>query len=301
MKRYKRLIVPLGLRDLDAGAICWASRISTLAGSESVLFVHALNAPDFPEKAKAKYPWLMNPLDETVQERMHSLVQDHWSGNPDTEIRYEVATGKSDAIAILEAIIRDDSDLVIVGRGAFGGGMAVKLARKSPCSVMSVTTDHADKLERILVPTDFSELSRNALDVATAYAASEGIARIDGVHVFNLGNVHHKVTIPEAEQCAMAEEFATEQSRDFLEESDLRGVEVKTHIVFDHSVALATSRLARELGCDLIITSCRGKNAVSSWLLGSNTESLLEHAPVPVIAAKVKGTGRNLLDSLLHG
>ncbi len=69
----------------------------------------------------------------------------------------------------------------------------------------------------------------------------------------------------------------------------------------DRSVPIAASRLARELDADLIVTSCRGKNAVSSWLLGSNAESLLERAPVPVIAAKVKGTGRNLLDSLLHG
>ncbi len=301
MKRYKRLIVPLGLRDLDVGAICWASRIARLATSDNVHFVHALDTPDFPEETKAKYPWLMNPLDETIQEKMHSLVEDHWSGPPETKISYEVAKGKSDAIAILETIMRDDSDLVILGRGAFGGGMAVKLARKSPCSVMSVPTNHANKLERILVPTDFSEFSRNALDVATVYAASEGLTKIDSVHVFNLGNVHHKVSIPEEEQCAIAEEFAQEQNRDFLKDTDLRGVEVETHIVIDSSVPMAASRLARELGSDLIITSCRGKNAVSSWLLGSNAESLLEHAPVPVIAAKVKGTGRNLLESLLHG
>jgi nucleotide-binding universal stress UspA family protein len=301
MKRYKRLIVPLGLQDLDSGAISWASRISGLAGSEHVLFIHASDTPDFPQKTKEKYPWLAAPLEETIREKMQSLVNEIWEGNPSTEISFEVATAKSDSIAILEAVIRDNSDLIIVGRGAFGGGMAVKLARKSPCSVMSVHTDHAKKLERILVPTDFSELSRNALDVATAFAASEGLTRIDSVHVCNIGAVHGMVTLPEEEQVLLAQDFAEELHRNFLKDTDLRGAEVEPHLVVDRSVPIAASRLARELDVNLIVTRCRGKNAISSWLLGSNAESLLERAPVPVIAAKVKGTGRNLLDSLLHG
>jgi nucleotide-binding universal stress UspA family protein len=301
MTRYKRLIVPLGLRDLDQGAISWASRISGLAASEHVLFIHALDTPDFPSETMEKYPWLLAPLDETIREKMEQLVHESWDGNPDTAISFEVAKGKSDSIAILEAIIRDDSDLVIVGRGAFGGGIAVKLARKSPCSVMSVHTDHAKKLERILVPTDFSEFSRNALDVATAFAKMESVTSIDSFHVFNIGSVHGMVTLPEEEQIRLAEEFAVDLHRDFLKDADLHGVEVMPHLVMDRSVPIAASRLARELGVDLIVTSCRGKNAVSSWLLGSNAESLLEQAPVPVLAAKVKGTGRNLLESLLHG
>ena len=301
MKRYKRLIVPLGLRDLDNGAISWASRIAGLAGSEHVLFIHALDAHDVPEETKAKYPWLDSPSDEVLLGMMKTLVDSIWEGNPETQITFEVEKAKSEAIAILEAVIRDDSDLIIVGRGAFGGGMAVKLARKSPCSVMSVHSDHAKKLERILVPTDFSELSRNALDVATAFAGSEGLTSIDSVHVFNIGSIHHKVMLPEEEQIKLAEEFAEELHQDFLKEADLHGVEVVPHLVYDRSVPIAASRLARELKVDLIVTSCRGKNAISSWLLGSNAESLLEQAPVPVIAAKVKGTGRNLLDSLLHG
>jgi len=301
MKQYKRIIVPLGLMDLDRGAISWASRIAGLAGTEHVLFIHALNAPDFPDETMAKYPWLLAPLDETIRQKMEDLVHANWTQKPATEISFEVAKGKSDTIAILEAVLLDDSDLIIVGRGAFGGGMAVKLARKAPCSVMCVTPHPVGRLERILVPTDFSELSRNALDVATAFAASEGLTRIDSVHVFNIGTVHHKVALPEEEQILLAGEFAEELHRDFLRGSDLRGVTVESHLVIDRSVPIAACRLARELDVDLIVTSCRGKNAVSSWLLGSNAESLLEQAPVPVFAAKVKGTGRNLLESLLHG
>lgn len=301
MNRYKRIIVPLGLRDLDKGAISWAAHIAKLANTENVHFIHALNAPDFPDETKAKYPWLLAPLDETIREKMEAEVHSAWEDIPGTTISYEVAKTKSESIAILEAVIRDDSDLIIVGRGAFGGGMAVKLARKSPCSVMAVPADRAKKLERILVPTDFSDLSRNAMDVAVAFAEAEKLSRIDSLHVFNLGTVHHKVTLPEEQQNALAQEFASELHKDFLKETDLRNIEVEQHLVIDRSVPIASSRIARELGVDLIVTSSRGKNAVSSWLLGSNAESLLEQAPVPVIAAKVKGTGRNLLESLLHG
>lgn len=301
MKRYKRLIVPLGLQDLDSGAISWASRISVLAGSEHVLFIHTSDTSDFPQKPTEKYPWLAAPLEETIREKMQSLVDGIWEGNPSTAISFEVATAKSDSIAILEAVIRDNSDLIIVGRGAFGAGTAVTLARKSPCSVVSVHTDRAKKLERIPVPTNLSELFRNAFDVAAAFAASEGLTRIDSVHVCNIGAVHGMVTLPEEERVLRAQDFAPERHRDFLKEADLRGVKVEPHLVVDRSVPIAASRLARELDVDLIVTSCRGKNAIFSWLLGRNAESLSERPPVPVIAAKVKGTGRNLLDALLSG
>jgi nucleotide-binding universal stress UspA family protein len=166
---------------------------------------------------------------------------------------------------------------------------------------MSVHTDVAKKLERIPVPTNLSELFRNAFDVATAFAASEGLTRIDSVHVCNIGAVHGMVILPEKERVLLAQDFAQERHRDFLKEVDLRGVKVEPHLVVDRSVPIAASRLARDLDVDLIVTSCRGKNAIFSWLLGRNAESLSERPPVPVIAAKVKGTGRNLLDALLSG
>lgn len=63
MKRYIRLLVPLGLRDLDCGAISWASRISRLADSEYVFFIHTLDAPNFPEKMES----LVNEVWEKMQ------------------------------------------------------------------------------------------------------------------------------------------------------------------------------------------------------------------------------------------
>ena len=82
MKQYKRIFVPLALLDLDRGAISWASRIAGLAGTEHVLFIHALNAPDFPDEPMAKYPWLLAPLDETIRQKMEDLVHANWVGNP---------------------------------------------------------------------------------------------------------------------------------------------------------------------------------------------------------------------------
>ncbi len=299
MKRYKKILVPLGLLDHDLGAISWASRIASLANSEEVLFVHSLDIPDVSEETQKRYPWLMAPLDETIIGKMKELVEPHWNGPAAAKVSYEIAKAKGDTIGILQTELKQDSDLIIVGRQAFGAGMGVKLARKASCSVMSVPTDHAKKLERILVPTDFSENSRAALDVAIAIAQSEELTKIDSIHVFNLGSFHHKITLPEEEQIQLATDFAAEMHHDFLKSTDLHGVKVDPHLVCDRSVAMAANKLSRELNVDLIVSSCRGKNAMSSWLLGSNAESLLEHAPVPIIAAKIKGTGKSLLESLL--
>lgn len=157
------------------------------------------------------------------------------------------------------------------------------------------------RYKKILVPTDFSKISRNALDVAVAFSESEGVTKIDSLHVFNLGNVHHKVTLPEEQQMSMAQDFANEMHQDFLEGTDLRGVEVDMKLVCDTSVPVAVTKVTDELQIDLVVTSCRGKNAISAWFLGSNAEALLEHSSAPIIAAKAKGTGRNFLETFLHG
>jgi nucleotide-binding universal stress UspA family protein len=301
MKRFKKLLVPIGLRDLDEGAIRWAARISILAESEEVVFVHAYDVPDVSEETKARYPWLMAPLDEIVGEKMRGLVESCWEGNPGIKMLFEIIPTASDSSAVLGMAVRRDSDLIVVGRGAFESGIAVKLARKAPCSVMAIPSNEAGKLERILVPTDFSDNSRGALDLAVAFAAEGGISTIELVHVFNLGATHRIITLPEAEQLALAKDISGDVSRRFLEETDLRGIEVEMRIVSEKYVPKAVNRMVRELDADLVITSCRGKNAITSWLLGSNAEALLELCPVPIIAAKVKGTGRNLLDLILPG
>lgn len=299
MQRYQRLLVPLGLNDSDRPAIEWAAKISHLAGSEDVLFVHALEMPEIPAKAKEKYPWLMDPLDESVRNRMQDLVAKYWSGRPEATLSYRTLPDVSEIIGVLHATLDHESDLIVVGREAFGHELAIRLARKAPCSVMAVPSDSVVKLETILVPTDFSRPSEVALDVGLAFAEAEGLNVVHSVHVYNLSNYSHRVTLPRSELEAIEAEFAEERQLQFIDRVDTRGLQIHPHLVMGNLVAGGVVGLARELQADLIVAGSRGRNTLAALLLGSNAEELLKSSPVPIVAAKIKGSGQSLLKTLL--
>lgn len=300
MKRFKRLIVPLNLVDADASVIKWAAKVSHLARTSEVNFVHAVEVPDIPQHVKEKYPWLLEPLDEAVFQRMRSLVNLYWDGHPKTELNYRVTQDVSVVLAILRVVVSQESDLVILSRYGQGIDLAIRLARKAPCSIMSIPVDHPVKLDRILVPTDFSAYSAAALDVGLAFAEASGHNELDSVHVFDLGLYSHKVMLPEEELKEMAEQFAEEKHRRYLASQDHRGLSMRPHQVLHNLVYGGVGECARACGSDLIVTGCRGRNTVAALLLGSNAEAMLRYASVPVIAAKAKGSGQKLLEALLQ-
>ena len=300
MQRFKKLKVPLSLREGDTDVIHWAGIVSRLAGSEEVEFMHMVEAPEIPQSAKEKYPWLLEPLDGMVQKQMEALIQEAWNGDQGTKVKCTVEQHGNVVMSLLSSILRQGTDLVVVGRGDFGGDLAVRLARKAPCSVMSVPPGTATKLERISVPTDFSEYSEKALDVGLAFGEAAGLKSIDSLHVYNTGKFSHRVTLPESELKSMALQFSEEKHAQYLKALDLRGLTVNPCNVFHPVISNGILRAVRDLGSDLVVTGCRGRDTVTSWLLGGNAEYLLKNAPIPVVAAKPKGTGQKLLEALLN-
>lgn len=300
MNRYKRIIVPLSLKSGDLEVMAWAGKVTQLAETHEVEFFHVVEVPEIPESAKEKYPWLTGPLDGMVRDQMEKLVRENWNGNEGTSIVYTVQKGGNAVMSILEHILEQGSDLVIVGRESYDGDTAVRLARKAPCSVMSIPAGSQVKLEKIGVPTDFSGYSEHAMDVALAFAEAEGLKEVVSLHIYNLGRFSHRVALPENELKDMADEFAEEQQNVFLGNIDLRGIAVEQKNSFHQVISTGILRDSREGNWDLLVTGCRGRDTMTSWLLGGNAESLLRDAPIPVVAAKPKGTGQKLLEALLH-
>ncbi len=300
MKRYKKLLVPLSLQAGDSIAIKWAAKISHLAESQEVLFCHNLELPELPETALEKYPWLKAPLDSQVSDQMEKLVDAHWNGREEAHLDYLVTSKSSAVFSILEAVLDQETDLVVVSQQSFGRDLPIRLARKAPCSVMALPDQEEIALNHIMVPTDFSTYSEAALDVGLAFAEAEGLAQLDSVHIFNLGNFSHRVTLPEKDLIQMEEDFVEGKHQKYLEQQNLRGLDVRPFEIFHNLIGAGIFMHAREKEADLIVAGCRGRNTVTSLLLGSNAEELLRQARVPVIAAKQKGTGQGLLEAMLN-
>lgn len=139
-------------------------------------------------------------------------------------------------------------------------------------------------LEHILVPTDFSELSRRAVPIARALANMTGAA-VHLLHVVQL--VEIALEVPEAgilrrkvpADCAELERRLAELGD---AEFGRAGVPFVTAIR-NGDPARAIAKYAREIGADRIIIGTHGDGVLRQLFRGSVSKTVLEHAPCPVV------------------
>lgn len=140
------------------------------------------------------------------------------------------------------------------------------------------------KLERILLPIDFSELTVRAADIACSLAQATG-ATVHLIHVCQpvevaleapeIGVLLRKMPPDEVVLKKMLDEFAKKHLGDF-------GVSVLTALGYGKP-ARAIARYAREAHIDRIIMATHAGGLLRRILRGSVSQYVLEHAPCPVV------------------
>jgi nucleotide-binding universal stress UspA family protein len=151
------------------------------------------------------------------------------------------------------------------------------------------------KIEKILVPTDFSETAARAVNHGALVAKTFG-ARLTLLNILNLGSIMERF-LPAAPG-EMPEELlsAQQQVYKFVEEytdrkleetvkSDFvcKAPECNTVVLKDETPSAAIAQYAKSNGIDLIVIGTHGRTGISEWFFGSTTERLLRIAPCPVL------------------
>jgi nucleotide-binding universal stress UspA family protein len=136
-------------------------------------------------------------------------------------------------------------------------------------------------LKKILVPIDFSELSRKAVH----YAVS--LARQFNSEIFLL---HVVEFIPTPEVIIAESEYLNVKLR---EESIRMMAEWKKEIdlpvrasIRDGSPFRQIADAAEEINADLIILGTQGRTGFSHFVIGSTAERVVRHAPCPVMVVR---------------
>jgi len=173
------------------------------------------------------------------------------------------------------------------------GSTAERIVRHAPCPVLVVREqpvpmrfpdDVLCRFRHILVPTDFSQASRQALRYAAAFArpcASE----VALVHVIEpppypeFGYAH----IPAKEATLKREVYEKlEEPVQELAHAGVKAASVIRHGGAAHEIAAQ----AREQSSDLIVIATHGRGAIAHALLGSTAERVVRHAPCPVLVVR---------------
>jgi nucleotide-binding universal stress UspA family protein len=142
------------------------------------------------------------------------------------------------------------------------------------------------KFETILMPTDFSAPSEQALEYAVALARQSGAA-LHLVHV--VAQALEIATSPEGYYVGYPE--LRQQFRDDAEQQiaalarSITGAKVTTDVL-DGSPARAIVAAARNKKCQLIVMGTHGRGFFSHLVLGSVAERVLRTAACPVLTVR---------------
>jgi len=138
---------------------------------------------------------------------------------------------------------------------------------------------------KILVSTDFSDISNRAFFSAVDLASQLGAA-LQVIHVVQI----HPVNMPESgnvniEALEAEEERMANESMEKLIQQAGKELEITTRIVHGNPVAQIES-MAKEIEADLIVMGTHGRTGMAHLIMGSVAESVMRNSEMPVMCVK---------------
>jgi nucleotide-binding universal stress UspA family protein len=279
------------------GAVDWGAQLARTHAARLVL-VHALLPPVSPTAAPEFVPLPAEIYEEerraaetALESRAASLRQAGCRVETELEIGPAVST-------ILDALARWKADVLVAGtRGLTGfkrillGSTAARLVREAPCPVLTVHPDEAARhrpVHRILVPTDFSEDAKLALETAGRILGPvTEHARVTLLHVYR--TTQEIVTPWPAPVLIEATRDIEADARKLLEETaaPLRelGIDVDVLARGGYPPEVIDEE-ARRIAADVIAMGTHGRSGLKRLFLGSTAERVLPAAPCPVLTVR---------------
>lgn len=143
-------------------------------------------------------------------------------------------------------------------------------------------------MKKILVPYDFSTQALHAFCTAMDFALQIK-AEVHLVNVIELPLMHDTVLMPvlsvEEDFFNSVRETAQNEFTKITEKYKVEGIKVKTEVVFG-SMPIMIIDYAEDNQVDLIIMGTKGASGMKEALVGSNTEKVVRHANIPVLAVR---------------
>jgi nucleotide-binding universal stress UspA family protein len=293
MSDIHEILVAVDFSDGSNAALDHAALVAERLGAN----IHVLHVWQLP----APFDSLTNVAESHAKQELELFVKA--ARERGVPVRHSFTELGVPSTTIVNVATRQKYDLIVLGtHGRTGvahavlGSVAERVVRRAPCPVLTVRAPakpRAPELRRVLVPVDYSEGSRRALDYATSLAAAAK-AELDVVHVWDRPSyVSEDVVVhgPADTRRSLGElirENAEQQMEEFLASAFDAGTP-KTSGRPSHRLLSGepASTLIAELekgAHDLVVIGTHGRTGVKHFLLGSIAEKLVRYSTVPVIA-----------------
>lgn len=303
MYKYNKILVGLDHTEMDLDLIKAASDVCELSGSREVYFVNIIREMNLPEKLKKEFPHI---LDQAIQERKALLQKsiDETFLCEDVKVLVNVIVEQGQVTkTLLNYSSKEKIDLVILGRKneKKGGGILVnRIARRVGCSLLIIPKESKLSVETILVPTDFSDYSKSAMEKAvTLMKKSRHPGKIIVQNVFQVPVGYHYTGKSFKEFTEIMKEHAKNDFERFIQHFKLSGVNVEQIYTLDKDDDIITDiyKSAKKYKAGLIVIGAKGRTATTALFIGSKAEKLIQlDTEIPMLVVRPKGKNAGLMD-----
>lgn len=142
-------------------------------------------------------------------------------------------------------------------------------------------------MKKILVPVDFSDFSKYALEVASKLAKQHG-SGIVLLHMIGMSDsVLANSELAEEAEAKYFLKLAKDKIKELTGQKYLKGIAVNA-IIQNYKDFEEVNKVAQEQDCDLIVMGSHGASGIRELFVGSNTEKVVRSSDLPVMVIKSK-------------
>ncbi|WP_162416113.1 universal stress protein [Cyclobacterium roseum] len=306
MYQIKKIIVCLDQTEMDKTLVKFAAFIAKANQSKKIYFTNVIRNLAIPKDILAEFPNLISNMVEERKNQMKRVVKENF--DPDLKINYTFVVKEGQlSKKVLKLATEKSVDMILVGRKTSIPGSGVvsqRLARRASCSLMIVPENAKPKIKKMLVPSDFSDYSKDALEVAIEITEkNEGKSEIFCQNVYAVPSGYHFTGKSYEEFSQIMLENAEINYKKFIRKIDTKSIKVKPLYTKDEDddPVVDIIQKAQEIKADIIIIGAKGRTAATALFIGSMAERLIQmNDKVPLLVTRPKGKNAGIIEYILE-
>ena len=289
VKGLNTMLVCLDLTEIDQQLIQYASFLGEALHVKRVIFLHAIQAYDLPDKNSKKYPDLETSLSQTIQREISNAVSERFQSDIQTEVVTKVE-GDDAADMIIDYTRNHPVDLTLIGQ-KFGeyraGRYGQKIATQVKSDLMFVPETPELAMGKVLCAIDFSKNSERAFQRALDIQRVTG-AQMDCHYIYDTSQSYFPATTLRSSSNQV--KAARKKFSKFLEKFDMSTEEVHCNFEVNDKIRGHAARINEEAESQksqLVIIGAKGQAGSVTSLLGNVTENIRRmDMEIPVMIMK---------------
>lgn len=289
------ILVCLDLTAIDPYLIRYAAFIARTLPASKVVFLHAIQAYDLPDRAQRDFPDVETALNEMIRDELYKSVDDNFR----EKCHWEVATqvGYEDAAKeVLDFIKENDIDLALIGQKSGENREARyghKIAAEADSDILFVPQYAENSVDPLMCAIDFSDQSAKAFEIALDMHRAWGVG-IMCYFIFDSTRAYFPATTDRSS--AHIQQQSSKIYEKFLKGYGLSPEDIPCRIEIGDPMASEAENIhqaAMDKNARLIVVGARGETSTVTSLLGNIAETFrLMEKEIPVLIVKNPPKGR---------